>query len=161
MINKIICKLIFFIKIFEYKVRFKKSLEIGSKFSFRKRFNLNINSGGKLVVGEKVFFNNDCSINCKNKISIGNNCIFGENVKIYDHNHKFSDYTKLILEQGYKLGEIYIGDNCWIGSNVVILPGAIVKSNSIIGAGCIVSGEIPEGVIVTPNRELNIIRRNK
>ena len=53
-----------------------------------------------------MFFNNDCSITCLNKITIGANCLFGENVKLYDHNHKFRNENVKISEQGYTLGEI-------------------------------------------------------
>lgn len=73
----------------------------------------------------------------------------------------FSNYNTPIREQGYKLKQVIIEENCWIGSNVVILPGTKISANSIIGAGCVISGLIPEGVIVTSNRELNYTKRNR
>ena len=148
-------------KMFKYKLVYGKMFTAGKNFSFRKRFTININDGGKLIIGHHVFFNNDCSINCKGNVTIGNLCIFGENVKIYDHNHKFSDYGKPIIEQGYTVRSVHIGDNCWIGSNVVILPGTNICANSIIGAGCVISGDIPEGAIVTSNRELHYTQRKR
>ena len=56
---------------------------------------------------------------------------------------------------------VVIGDNCWIGSNVVILPGVEIGANSIIGAGCVISESIPEGVIATFNRELRYTKRDR
>lgn len=160
-LDKIAYKIIFVMKMFKYTITYGKSFTYGKAFSFRKRFTVNINDGGKLVIGNHVFFNNDCSINCKDEIVIGDYCIFGENVRIYDHNHRFSNYVKPIIEQGYTLKSVYIGENCWIGSNVVILPGSNIQSNSIIGAGSVISGEIPEGVIVTLNRELRYKQRSR
>lgn len=160
-LDRIKYKLNCLIKITNYKITFGNSLDIGEHLSFRNRFSININQGGRLKIGKQVFFNNDCSINCKNEIIIGDDCIFGENVKIYDHNHIFANYTQPIYKQGYKTEPIVIGRNCWIGSNVVILPGTTIGANSIIGAGCVISGKVPEGMIVTSNRELQFKRRSR
>lgn len=160
-LDKIGYKIVFAVKMVKYTIAYGKSFSHGKAFSFRKRFTVNVNDGGKLVIGNYVFFNNDCSINCKDEIIIGNNCIFGENVRIYDHNHRFSNYLKPIIEQGYTLKSVHIGENCWIGSNVVILPGSNIQSDSIIGAGCVISGDIPKGVIVTSNRELHCRQRSR
>ena len=99
--------------------------------------------GGVIEIGNNVFFNNGTSITAKEKIEIGDNCIFGENVKIYDHNHVFKELQKPIMEQGFSTKEIHIGSNCWLGSNVVVLRGANIGDNCVIGAGCIVSGDVP------------------
>lgn len=160
-LKKIGYKIFFFIKMIEFKGSYGNRFQIGNSFAFRRRFSVNISENGKLKIGNNVFFNDDCSLNCKTDISVGNDCIFGQNVKIYDHNHSFSDYLKPIREQGYNLKPVKIGDNCWIGSNVVILPGTIVGSNSIIGAGSVISGEMPESVIVTANRELHYVKRRR
>ena len=159
--DKVGYKIIFIMKMFKYRIVYGRAFSTGKSFSFRKRFTVNVNQGGRLTIGSHVFFNSDCSINCKQEVIIGDYCIFGENVKIYDHNHRFLDYSKPIIEQGYSVRSIHIGNNCWIGSNVVILPGSIVGSNSIIGAGSVISGEIPEGVIVTANRELHYVKRRR
>ena len=49
------------------------------------------------------------------------------------------------------IGSIRIGNNCWIASNAVILKGAEIGDNCVIGAGCVVKGVIPSGSIVRPN----------
>src|SRR6185437_6044399 len=96
---------------------------INAHCRFRAHCNIVMGQGGKLTIGENCFFNNNCSVNCFSEIYIGNNNQFGEGVKMYDHNHNFREKSKLINEQGYSLGKIKIGDNCWFGSNVVILKG--------------------------------------
>lgn len=93
-------------------------------------------------------------------VSIGDNCIFGESVKIYDNNHTFN-LDKNIKDSGYHISNVEIGDDCWIGNNVVVLKGTIIGSHCVIGAGCVVSGNILDNSLVTSNRELKIEEINK
>jgi len=127
---------------------FIKDLRIGKNFNHRKGLIINCKKYAKLKIGNNVFLNNYCTINVHKKVIIGDDCIFGEGVKIYDHNHRFSDKKSLIREQGYNCKNIVIGNNCWIGSNVILLSGTIIGDNTIIGAGCIISSEIPSDSIV-------------
>lgn len=89
-------------------------------------------------------------------ISIGEGCIFGENVKIYDHNHNFADTEAKIKDQGYTVAPVHIGNRCWFGSNTVILKGTCIGNNCVIGAGCVISQDIPDDSIVTSDRQLKI-----
>lgn len=54
----------------------------------------------------------------------------------------------MVSEQGMAIGEVNIGNNCWIGSNVIILKGADIGDNCVIGAGAIISGKIPDNTLV-------------
>lgn len=109
---------------------------------------------GQLSVGNNVFFNNNCSLNCLGKIVIGNYCQFGEGVKMYDHNHGHINKDKLIAEQGYEVGKISIGDNCWLGSNVVILKDVEIGNNVVVGAGCVIYKSIPSGSVIINQQNL-------
>lgn len=122
----------------------------------RNDFNLMISPDAKVRVGRNTFFNNHCSLNALCSISIGDNCLFGEGVRIYDHNHRFSKVGLPFVLQGFKSGDVQIGSNCWIGSNVLILKGAVIGDNCVIGAGSIVSGSIPPSSLVKPTVQLNI-----
>lgn len=128
---------------------------IGANVKNKSNMNVSINNG-HLCVGDNVFFNNYVSLNCRKKIFIGNNCLFGENVYIYDHNHKFKQ-TGLIRNQGFSLGEVVIGSNVWIGSNTVILPNTFIGDNVVIAAGSIVKGHIPEGCLYLQKRKSEVI----
>jgi len=97
--------------------------------------------------------NSGGSIVCRYSISIGDNVIIGENVHLYDHNHCFKDLLKPISQQGYKYGEIMIGNNVWLCSNVIILPNVHIGDNCVIGAGCIISDNVPSNSIVRVNQE--------
>lgn len=121
---------------------------------FRNRFKLIIEDTGKVEIGNGCFFNNDCSISCLGHIKIGENCIFGENVKLYDHNHVYKDKDKLIKEQGFKIGEIIIGNNVWIGSNVIILNNVTIGDNVIIGSNCLIYKPVESNTVVKNKVEL-------
>lgn len=141
------------IKRFYLKAKYGERLSLGKDFRVRKRFNCLIRKG-KVIIGDHVSFNNDCSITALNSVKIGNDTIFGEGVKIYDHNHGFSKQAGLTRIQPMSLGEVIIGDNCWIGSNVILLKGAHIGDGCVIGAGCVISQTIPANTIVRNDQEL-------
>lgn len=134
------------------KIIYLNKIKIGKNVTIRKR--LNVVHGENVSIGNNVFFNNDCSINALGKIIIGDDCLFGENVKMYDHNHIFSDLNKPIRKQGMKVGEIIIGNNCWICSNVTILSNVTIGDNVIIGANCLIYKSIPSNTIVKCKSQL-------
>ena len=109
--------------------------------TFRKGFTLFIEKGAYVEIGDNTFFNNNCSIIARKEIIIGKNCLFGEDVNIYDHNHIFKYKDFLIKNQGYNESSIKIGDNCWIGSKSIILKGTCLYDNVVISAGEKVKGE--------------------
>lgn len=113
-----------------------------------------VGNNASLKIGDRVYFNEDAMISCKSNIVIGDGCQFGPNVKIFDNNHKFNADSGVTSE--HKSAPIYIGENCWIGANVVILKGVTIGKNSVIGAGCVVTGKIPECSIVRQGRDLHI-----
>lgn len=106
-----------------------------------------------------AFFNRGCSLNAHKMIRIGDDCIFGENVKIYDHNHLYNRSDVPISQQGFSIGEIVIGNNCWIGSNVTILRGVTIGDNVIIGANCLIYKDIPANTVVKLGNALIITER--
>lgn len=156
----IVAKIYYHIKIqckkLVLKAMYKKKLFFGKNIYWRSNFIVRVGKKAFLKIGDNVFFNDNCSLNCLGTIKIGCNTLFGENVKLYDHNHNFKYKDKLISRQGYKIGKIKVGDNCWIGSNVILLKGAEVGDNVVIGAGCIISTKIPSDSIVTANRNIKV-----
>lgn len=85
--------------------------------------------------------------------------MFGDGVRIFDHNHKYSNYH--IEKIQFTADKITIGNNCWIGTNVVILKGVTIGDNVIIGANALIYKDIPANSIVTSQEELKIIPRNQ
>ena len=113
-----------------------------------------VGENAELQIGNGVYFNEDAMVSCKGSVKIGDGCKFGPNVKIFDNNHKFNAVDGVLGT--HSVGTVEIGEHCWIASNAVILKGAKIGDHSVIGAGCVISGEIPEKSIVTQGRELVI-----
>lgn len=145
-----------YVRLLLYKMIFGKHFSVGKRTTFRRFFNVYLEKGASISIGKKCFFNHGCSINALKEVTIGDECIFGENVKIYDHNHRFSEKDLSIKEQGFSIGEVCIGNRCWFGSNVVVLKDVHIGDNCIIGAGSIISCDIPRDSIVTMDRVLSI-----
>ena len=114
------------------------SILLKANVSIRGCVNFNFFDDGNIEIGENTFFNGGCSISSLKQIVIGRNCLIGENVKMYDHNHNYKSDKILIKDQGYTFGAIEIGDNCWVGSNVTILKGVTIGNNCVIGSNCLV-----------------------
>ena len=145
------------IKKFFYKLIYGNKIDIPQSVTFRSGFKVLLEENANIVIGERVFFNNGCSMTAMNRITIGKNSIFGENVKIYDHNHVFKKIPMAIAEQGFKIGTVSIGDNCWIGSNVILLKGANIGNNCVVAAGSIVDYDVPDNCILKRNGKIEKI----
>ena len=112
-----------------------------------------IDKGAEVIIGNHVFFNNYCSLNALQRISIGDGTIFGENVKVYDHNHCYKSQEVPIKKQGFTSAPVKIGKHCWIASNVVILKSVTIGDNCVIGAGCIVYKDVPANTVMVNKQE--------
>ncbi|HEY0334209.1 MAG TPA: acyltransferase [Stenotrophomonas sp.] len=96
---------------------------------------------GTVSIGRGVFFNNNCSLNAMARISIGEDTLFGEGVKVYDHDHVIGPDRRVAKAQ-FSIAPVSIGNHCWIGSNAVILKGVTLCDGVTIGAGAIVTRSI-------------------
>lgn len=106
-----------------------------------------IAQGGIIKIGKDTFFNKNNLIVSLESINIGSNCLFGDNVSIFDHDHNFDSIEKTINKQGFKTNAIVIGDNVWVGSKSTILKGVTIGSNTIIGCNSTVNKDIPANCI--------------
>jgi acetyltransferase-like isoleucine patch superfamily enzyme len=127
----------------------KSKVTIGKFVFIRKNASIRIDSSGELNLGEKVFINDNCNINCINKITIGKNTKIAPNVCINDHDHNYKNNNSNHL----LIGEVYIGENVWIGSNVVILRDTFIGDNSVIAAGSVVKGKVAANTLFLNKRE--------
>lgn len=97
-----------------------------------------------LEIGEGVSINLNVHINpCHGFIKLGNNVLLGPNCVLRAADHVYSDATRPIKTQGHRGGRIIIEDDCWLGANVVVLKDVTIGRGSIIGAGAVVTRDIP------------------
>ena len=105
--------------------------------------------GTHIEVGKNFFANYNCTILDVAKVVIGDNCQLAPNVAIYTAGHPLHPKTRSTL---YEYGvEVTIGDNVWVGGNTVICPGVHIGSNTVIGAGSVVTKDIPDWVVAAGN----------
>ena len=105
--------------------------------------------GSHIKVGKNFFANYNCTIIDVADVIIGDNCQMAPNVAIYTAGHPVYPSTR---NTAYEYGkEIVIGDNVWIGGNTVILPGVHIGDDVVIGAGSVVTKDIPDWCIAAGN----------
>ncbi|MBK1812180.1 sugar O-acetyltransferase [Clostridium sp. YIM B02505] len=105
--------------------------------------------GKNIEVGENFFANYNCTILDVGKVIIGDNVQFAPNVAIYTAGHPIHPESR---NTGYEYGiSITIGNNVWLGGNVVVNPGVHIGDNVVIGAGSVVTKDIPDNVIAVGN----------
>lgn len=105
--------------------------------------------GKHIKVGKNFFANYNCTILDVAPVAIGDNCQMAPNVAIYTAGHPVHPDTR---NSAYEYGiSVTIGDNVWLGGNTVICPGVRIGSNTVIGAGSVVTKDIPDWVIAAGN----------
>jgi acetyltransferase-like isoleucine patch superfamily enzyme len=105
--------------------------------------------GKNIEVGENFFANFNCTILDVGKVTIGKNVMFAPNVSLYTAGHPLHPDSR---NSGYEYGiGITIGDNVWLGGNVVVVPGVTIGNNVVVGAGSVVTKDLPDNAIAVGN----------
>lgn len=105
--------------------------------------------GYNIEVGENFFANYNLVILDVGKVKIGDNAQIAPNVSIYTAGHPIHPDSR---NSGYEYGiDITIGDSVWIGGNTCIMPGVTIGNNVVIGAGSVVTKNLPDNVIAVGN----------
>ena len=105
--------------------------------------------GSHIHVGNNFFANYNCTIIDVAPVTIGDNCQMAPNVAIYTAGHPVHPAAR---NTAYEYGiEVTIGHNVWIGGNTVILPGVHIGDNAVIGAGSVVTKDIPAWTVAAGN----------
>ncbi|MCD6136207.1 sugar O-acetyltransferase [Candidatus Bipolaricaulota bacterium] len=105
--------------------------------------------GTNIVLGSNVYFNFNCVILDSASVTIGDNAMFGPAVQIYTATHPLGASQR---RMGREFAQgIDIGSDVWVGGGAIILPGVHIGAASVIGAGSVVTSNIPEGVFAAGN----------
>ena len=103
--------------------------------------------GNNIVLGKNVFINSNCYFMDGAKITVGDNVFIGPSCGFYTANHPLDYQTR---NQGIEQAlPILIGNNVWLGGNVIVLPGVKIGDGCVIGAGSVVTKDIEANSIAT------------
>jgi maltose O-acetyltransferase len=105
--------------------------------------------GQNITIGDHVYLNTLCTILDCNQVHIGHHVMIGPHVQIYTPAH---DLRAEARTQGWEVAKpIVIEDNVWIGGGAILLPGVTVGRNAVVGAGAVVSRDVPANTVVVGN----------
>ena len=125
--------------------------------------------GRNIYIGDNVSINMNCTFVDCNRITIGSNVLISSNVQIYTSTHPVELSERLTPDWKPETGEYFcrtyarpvtIGNGCWLGGGVIVLPGVSIGDGAVIGAGSVVTRDIPANVTAAGNpcrviREIN------
>lgn len=158
-------------------VKFEDYAEIQGLCSDGLNFGDNVTIGRATMIRPSSYYGGDCGqgitigdnssigphgyIGCSGPIRIGNNVMIGPKCSLFAENHVFSNSDESIKSQGVQQRGITIGNDCWIGSNVIILDGVSIGSHVVIGAGTLITKDVPDYSIVLDKRNRTLRQRIK
>ena len=123
-------------------------------------------SAPQVSIGDDVYIGDGAYISASvSNIYIGNKVMFGPNVEIHSGNHRFDIVGKYMFDISFDQKrpeddlDVVIGDDVWIGAKCIILNGVHIGEGSIIGAGTVVSKDVPPYSILTGSRPLALRKR--
>ncbi len=128
--------------------------------------NINVESHANIGSGKGITIGHNSGIgvraHVRGPLKMGDNVMMGPEVIILTRNHKFDDLSiPMNMEKGAVVKPVEIGDDVWIGTRVIILPGVKIGSGAIVGAGAVVTKNIPDYAIVGGNPAKIIKYRNQ
>lgn len=117
--------------------------------------------GKNIQIGEHVYLNFQCTILDCNQVRISNHVMVGPGVQMYTAAH---DLQAEARNQGWEVAKpITIEDNVWIGGNAILLPGVRIGRNAVVGAGAVVTKDVPANAVVAgnPARVMRVIEQKQ
>lgn len=105
--------------------------------------------GSNITVGDKVFFNFNCVVLDVAKVTIGDRTLFGPNVQVYTATHPMDHKIRAAGLENGKF--IHIGEDVWVGGGVIVCPGVTIGDRTVIGAGSVVTRDIPSDAFAAGN----------
>lgn len=116
------------------------SFIVGDNVEFRRDFRAEVSGDGEIRIGSGTVFTYSVVAQCSTTIAIGERCMFGQSTILLDGQHRFRDYTRPMLEQGYDFTPLTIGDDAVITTKCTIM--ADIGERAFIGANSVVTRAI-------------------
>ncbi|MDA5388284.1 acyltransferase [Loigolactobacillus backii] len=138
---------------------FEDNVTIGRGVMIRPSSYYGRDLGEGLVIGRNSSIGPHSYVGCSGCITIGQNVMFGPKCSLFAENHIFNDENVTIKQQGVTQKGINVGNDCWIGSNVIILDGVTIGQGCVIGAGTLINKNVAPYSLVIDKREKVIKKR--
>jgi acetyltransferase-like isoleucine patch superfamily enzyme len=104
-----------------------------------------LDSGAAVRIGDGCYLNGMTTFFSAQEIEIGDGVLMAWNVNLLDFQHRTTDETQPIKEQGIdRIAPVKIRDGAWLGTNVVVMPGVTIGRNSVVGANAVVNSDVPD-----------------
>ena len=127
-------------------------VNIGSEVQLYRDIVMETGSDGSIYIGEKTHIQPRCFLSAyKGSINIGSRVEIAPNCAFYPYNHGINASSPVRAQPFVSKGNIYIGDDAWLGYGVIILHGVTIGKGAVIGAGSVVTKDIPESAIAVGN----------
>lgn len=104
-----------------------------------------------ITIGKNCYIGSRNTIYASGKVEIGDNCAFAEDIMIFTSNHNYKSSTMVPFDNHSIIQDVFIGNNVWIGTRVMVMAGCKVEDGAIIAAGSVISKSIPSCAIVAGN----------
>ena len=110
--------------------------------------------GGSLVLGQRVFINTGATVVANHSITIGDDCLIGDFVAIFD-----TDHHQLEPSRPTRVAAVRLGANVWVGRSATILPGVSIGDHAVVAAGSVVTEDVPAKTLVAgvPARPVRVL----
>lgn len=148
----------------------KKRKKLSKLFSKMKKAGRNIEIGkncsisplSKFEIGDNVWIGDNFYAKAEGEIKIGSGTIISRNVEIWTSNHNYDsdDLMTIPYDKRFINKPVVIGENCWIGTHVIFLPGVTIGEGVVVGAGSVVTKDIPDYAVIGGNPAKVIKYRN-
>lgn len=141
-------------KLFSKMKKAGRNIEIGK--------NCSISSLSKFEIGDNVWIGDNFYAKAEGEIKIGSGTIISRNVEIWTSNHNYDsdDLMTIPYDKRFINKPVVIGENCWIGTHVIFLPGVTIGEGVVVGAGSVVTKDIPDYAVIGGNPAKVIKYRN-
>lgn len=117
--------------------------------------------GVGIVIGDNTYIGPRVYLGAAEQIMIGDRCQIGGNVSFIAESHNFKDADKEIFEQGVSRKGIFLGDDCWIGNNSIILDGVKLGKGCVVGAGAVVTRSFDDYSVISGCPAKLMYKRNE
>lgn len=121
---------------------------LGKNIVIKENSTLYAKSNAKIIIGNNSSTGHNTEISANNHIEIGADVIMGAYTYITDSNHSYKDKKIPIRKQAMNSGKTIIGNNVWLGRNVMILKDANIGNNSVVGGGSVVTKKFENNVLI-------------